>query len=96
MIFSLARCGGPAPARGWLVALTFLFLAGGALAAPPRFEEHVVWEDGEDGMITYHVPMIFVSPRDTILVSADARFKDFGDFGPHHVVLKRSTDGGRT
>ncbi len=82
--------------RNSVVTFASLVLASLALAEPPRFEENIVWEDGEDGMLTYHVPTIFVSQRDTILVSADARFKDYGDFGPHHIVLKRSTDGGRT
>lgn len=65
-------------------------------AADPSFEEHVVWQDKEDGMLTYHVPTIFVSSKDTILTAADARFDDYGDFAPHHLVMKRSTDGGRT
>jgi sialidase-1 len=67
-----------------------------AIAAQPFFEEHVVWKKHEDGMITFHVPTIFVSNRGTILAAADARFKDVGDFGPHHIAVKRSTDGGRT
>jgi len=65
-------------------------------AAPPHFEEHIVWQEREDDMLTYHVPTIFVSQRDTVLAAADARFGDYGDFSPHHLVLKRSTDGGRT
>lgn len=67
-----------------------------ARAAAPHFEEHVVWKEKEDDMLTYHVPTIFVSGKDTVFAAADARFKEYGDFGPHHLVLKRSTDGGRT
>lgn len=77
-----------------LFALVVLAVA--ATAAAPHFEEHIVWNDREDDMLTYHVPTIFVTARDTVLASADARFKEYGDFGPHHIVLKRSTDGGRT
>jgi BNR repeat-like domain len=75
---------------------SILTFAGSVLAAVPLFEEHVVWKENEDAMLTYHVPTIFVSQRDTVLAAADARFKEYGDFGPHHLVLKRSTDGGRT
>ncbi len=60
------------------------------------FEENIVWQDKEDDMLTYHVPTIFVSQADTVFAAADARFKEYGDFGPHHLVMKRSTDGGRT
>ena len=31
-----------------------------------------------------------------VKVVADARYDDYGDFGPHHLVVKRSTDGGVT
>lgn len=64
-------------------------------AAAPHFEEHVVWKEQEDDMLTYHVPTIFVSKIGTVVAAADARFGDYGDFSPHHLVLKRSTDGGR-
>lgn len=79
-----------------LVSLLCSMLPLALLPAAPQFEEHVVWKEREDDMLTYHVPTIFVSRADTVLAAADARFNEFGDFGPHHVVLKRSTDGGRT
>jgi hypothetical protein len=79
-----------------LVSLLCTLLPLTLLPAAPQFEEHVVWKEREDDMLTYHVPTIFVSRADTVLAAADARFNEFGDFGPHHVVLKRSTDGGRT
>ena len=63
--------------------------------ANPQFEEHTLWQRGEDGILTYHVPTIFVSGQGTIIAAADARYGDPGDFGPHHLVLKRSADGGR-
>jgi len=78
-------------AAGWLV-----FGSGEAALAAPSFEQHQVWEKGEEGILTYHVPTIFVSAQGTILAAADARYRDPGDFGPHHLVLKRSSDGGRT
>jgi hypothetical protein len=78
-----------------LVFASLLCALSSAFAAP-HFEEHVVWREREDDMLTYHVPTIFVTQRDTVIAAADARFNDYGDFDPHHVVIKRSTDGGRT
>ena len=56
----------------------------------------MVWAANEDGIAVYHVPTICVTDKGTVLAAADARYGDLGDFGPHHLVIKRSTDGGRT
>lgn len=63
---------------------------------PPFFYESVVWDQNEDGMLTYHVPTVFVAASGTVLAAADARYEEYGDFGPHHLAVKRSADGGRT
>lgn len=65
-------------------------------APDPLFIESVVWEKGEDGMLTYHVPTIQVTSAGTVLAAADARYEEHGDFGPHHLVIKRSIDQGLT
>jgi len=56
----------------------------------------VVWDANEDGIPVYHVPTIAVTNKGTVLAAADARYGDLSDFGPHHIVVKRSLDGGRT
>ena len=82
--------------RVLLATIASLATGSSAIAAAPMFEENIVWKDTEDGMLTYHVPTIFVTDKDTVLAAADARFNDYGDFDPHHLVLKRSTDGSRS
>lgn len=68
----------------------------GASGARPQCFRTIVWRGGEDGMIMYHVPGIYVARSSTVFAYADARYGNASDFGPHHVVLKRSTDGGVT
>ncbi len=65
-------------------------------AEPPMFEQTVVWKAGEADLITYHAPGLMVSRAGTVFVWADGRYDNPDDFGPHHMVLKRSDDGGRT
>ena len=55
-----------------------------------------VFEKGEGGIHTYRIPAVVKSKSGTVLAFAEARHKDAGDSGDIDLVLKRSSDAGRT
>ena len=57
--------------------------------------ESIVWENGEEGIWPYHVYGLTRTNEGTILAFAEARVSA-GDEAPHHIVSKRSIDGGLT
>ena len=44
---------------------------------------------------TFRIPG-FVVANDTLIAVAEARLYTYADLSPHHLVVKRSTTGGRT
>lgn len=52
-----------------------------------------VLESGESGIAAYRIPGVATTVEGTILVFAEGR-TTLEDASPHHIVLKRSTDGG--
>lgn len=68
-----------------------------SVAAGAQVESVNLWNAGIGGYATYRVPGIVVTKRGTILAYCGAR-KDLskGDWSPADVLLRRSTDGGRT
>ncbi|MEV6968046.1 sialidase family protein [Hamadaea sp. NPDC051192] len=59
------------------------------------FAESTVWASGEDGVVTHFVYGLAVTPGDTVLAFSEARLTRADD-GAHHVVCRRSIDGGVT
>ena len=55
-----------------------------------------VWKSGEDGYKVFRIPGIVVTAKGTVLAYAEARKSDRGDWNAIDIVLRRSTDGGRT
>ncbi len=55
-----------------------------------------VFVAGQDGVHTYRIPAMIVSPSGALLVFCEARKQGIGDASPTDMVLKRSLDGGRT
>jgi len=55
-----------------------------------------VFVSGADGVHTYRIPAMIVSPGGALLVFCEARKESIRDASPTDMVLKRSTDGGRT
>ena len=55
-----------------------------------------VFSKGEGGVHTYRIPAIAKSREGTLLAFAEARNDGSGDSGDIDLVLKRSTDGGRS
>lgn len=55
-----------------------------------------LFESGKDGYALYRIPGIVVTTRGTVLAYCEARKSDRGDWGPIDVLMRRSTDGGKT
>jgi sialidase-1 len=55
-----------------------------------------VFVAGEGGFHTYRIPSLLVTAKGSVLAFAEARKKGTSDTGDIDLVLKRSTDGGRT
>jgi sialidase-1 len=66
-----------------------------ALAAPPP-SETVVFRAGESGYHTYRIPALITTAKGTLLAFCEARKNSRSDTGDIDLVLKRSTDGGKT
>lgn len=75
--------------------------APGAPAAPAApvggFEQQILFKASQDpGYYCFRIPAVVQSTRGTLLAFAEGRRHDCGDAGDIDLVLKRSTDGGRT
>ena len=61
------------------------------------FDQQVLFKSAqEQGYACFRIPAIVKSVRGTLLAFAEGRAHDCGDSGDIDLVLKRSTDGGRT
>jgi sialidase-1 len=67
-----------------------------AAAEIPGIEQSPVFVSGKDGYHTYRIPALIVSPKGTVLAFCEGRKDGGGDAGRIDLLLKRSTDGGRT
>lgn len=64
-----------------------------AAAGPDRMD---LFESGTGGYALYRIPGIVTTAKGTLLAYAEARKSDRGDWGPIDIVLRRSTDRGRS
>lgn len=65
--------------------------------AAPEFEQQVLFKTSEDpGYACFRIPAIVRSTDGTLLAFAEGRVLNCGDSADIDIVLKRSTDGGRT
>ncbi len=82
----------------WVVLL--LVIGAPVVAAEPLLEHTDVYKSGEDGYKIYRIPTIEITPDGTLLAFAEAR--KYGGADPGYgkqdidLVLKRSTDGGKS
>ncbi|QEL13168.1 sialidase family protein [Limnoglobus roseus] len=74
--------------------LLLLLLAGPAFAADPV--QTPIFVAGQDGYNTFRIPALIVTPKGTVLAFCEGRKAGRGDAGNIDIVLKRSTDGGKT
>ncbi|MFE0252302.1 LamG-like jellyroll fold domain-containing protein [Streptomyces sp. NPDC059010] len=81
--------------------VTAAALAGPAHAQPakavPLFEQRVIFKASQDpGYSCFRIPAVVRTTQGTLLAFAEGRRNNCGDAGDIDIVLKRSTDGGRT
>ncbi|MFF2996310.1 exo-alpha-sialidase [Streptomyces sp. NPDC057950] len=66
-------------------------------AAPGEFEQQVLFKAAQDsGYACFRIPAVVRTTRGTLLAFAEGRVHDCGDAGDIDIVVKRSTDGGRS
>jgi sialidase-1 len=61
-----------------------------------QLDQSAVWTAGEDGYHTYRIPSLLVTPAGTVIALSEGRRKGTSDTGDIDLVMKRSTDGGKT
>jgi sialidase-1 len=72
-------------------------LATGPAQAAPTFDQQVLFKATQDpGYSCFRIPAIVKSAHGTLLAFAEGRIDNCGDTGDIDLVLKRSTDGGKT
>ncbi len=65
-------------------------------AAEPLFETTCVFALTPENKPNYRIPAILQAPDKSIIIFAEKRNDGPGDIGNHDVVMKRSTDQGKT
>jgi len=84
----------------WLGVLTVLTAAAALPAAEPAPEAGIeqvdVFVSGADGVNTYRIPSLIITSKGTLLAFCEARKVSISDASPTDMVLKHSSDGGRT
>ena len=78
-----------------IIFLITVFL-GVSLAGNAQIDKRVIFNRGENGVHTYRIPALVQAKDGTLLAFAEARWNSASDTGNIDLVLKRSTDGGRT
>jgi sialidase-1 len=87
-------CGGPEDSlRG--SALDEVETRSGARHIP-LYDEQVLFARAEGGYFCFRIPAIVEATDGTLLAFAEGRIADCGDDGDIDLVLKRSSDGGKT
>ncbi|WP_210590496.1 exo-alpha-sialidase [Streptomyces sp. GESEQ-35] len=97
--FALGVVGASATAAFGPAALGSTAHAADQSSAPDQhgvfFHEQTLWDSAEGPLVNYHVHALAVLPDDTILAVTEGRH-EVCDAGPRDLLLRRSTDGGRT
>ncbi len=82
--------------HGALVILCGLLLAVPVRAGEPRLDKIDLFEAGQGGHKLYRIPGIVVTARGTVLAYCEARKNTGLDWDDIEILLRRSTDGGKT
>jgi len=76
--------------------LAIVALAAIAFAAGGEPESKPLYVSGEDGYHTYRIPSLITTKAGSLLAFAEGRKSSSSDSGDIDMLVKRSTDGGRT
>jgi sialidase-1 len=86
--------------RPWRNRMTLrsLQIEGTLIDPPPKPKPtgHALFVSGQEGSHTYRIPALAVTTRGTVLAFCEARRERNSDTGNIDLVVKRSTDNGRT
>ena len=82
--------------RSGAALLVLALNAGAVQAADGYVEKTVLFERHSGGYMLYRIPGIVVTRAGTVLAYAEARKSDRSDWHASDIILRRSTDGGRT
>jgi sialidase-1 len=78
---------------GVVLAVVLALTAAARAAGPTKVD---VFEAGTGGYETYRIPGLVVTPRGSLLAYCEARKTARGDWGAIDLLVRRSTDGGKT
>jgi sialidase-1 len=78
------------------VIVSLLLVAGALPAAEPRLEKSDLFEAGKGGHKLYRIPGIVVTARGSVLAYCEARKYSGLDWDDIEILMRRSTDGGKT
>src|SRR5258708_25262399 len=81
--------------RSLLLCLAAVLSLHPAFAADPFIEKSDLFTAGDNGYKMFHIPGIVVTAKGTVLAWCEARKKG-GDWDQIEIVLRRSTDEGKT
>jgi sialidase-1 len=81
--------------RSILPSLLAAFLIAGSVRAAD-VEDQTLFQAGEGGYHTYRIPSLIVAKSGVVLAFCEGRKNGRGDTGDIDLVLRRSTDGGKT
>ncbi len=76
--------------------IAFFAIVAPASAAEPFLEKIDLFEAGKDGYVLYRIPGIAVTKSGTVLAYCEARKNSGSDWDHIDIMLRRSTDGGKT
>ncbi len=87
------------PKRSLLLAMTtagLVLSTVGVSGEEPAFSRVDVYVGGQDGYHTYRIPALVVTAEGTLLAFCEGRKSSPRDYGDIDLLLKRSSDGGKT
>ncbi|MBM4032320.1 MAG: exo-alpha-sialidase [Planctomycetes bacterium] len=79
-----------------VLSLCLPTIGGTMQAQAAELEQVDVFTSGQEGCHTFRIPALAVTKKGTLLAFCEGRRKGQGDAGDIDIVLKRSTDGGKT
>src|SRR3954453_22295585 len=87
---------GRAAAAALLLFGTLTAPAAQAGAEAPFVEDNVLFQQKTEGYSCFRIPAVVRAANGMVLAFAEGRVADCGDDGNIDIVLRRSSDGGRT
>lgn len=80
----------------WLLAHVMMFMIAPAILNAEELEQVVVFKRGESGYHTFRIPSVIRTDDGALLAFCEGRRESAGDAGDIDLLMKRSSDGGKT